>query len=241
MSTPESPREHTPDPSLQPRKTGKRVTEKTASEVNVTYSWCAASETKSRTGFIRYYNPVDGRWINRDPIGERGGLNRYTFTLNAPCNFVDMFGLATRSGNKDGSQTITVNKCEVAVVIGHGIADAPHTFVPPKDGGGCWAGGVVCCGSKSTNERIPQENQIPGSPMFDDTVTNKDQAWDDAYWAIIAGAKEKAKEICKEGKCKCKTVKISYTYAPFGDFLIDLVNGVPKGEEIQCNQSGDSK
>src|SRR5262249_23192933 len=34
-----------------------------------------------------------GRWINRDPIGERGGLNLYTYVLSDPLNASDPFGL----------------------------------------------------------------------------------------------------------------------------------------------------
>jgi len=31
---------------------------------------------------FRYYNPAAGRWLSRDPIGERGGINLYAFALN---------------------------------------------------------------------------------------------------------------------------------------------------------------
>ena len=41
----------------------------------------------------RYYNPETGRWINRDPIGEQGGLNLYGFVANDPMNLIDPFGL----------------------------------------------------------------------------------------------------------------------------------------------------
>ena len=32
----------------------------------------------------RFYNPKDGRWINRDPIADQGGLNLYCFLINYP-------------------------------------------------------------------------------------------------------------------------------------------------------------
>ncbi len=44
---------------------------------------------------LRYYNPQTGRWLNRDPIWEWGGLNLYTYVWNSPLNFVDPYGLAT--------------------------------------------------------------------------------------------------------------------------------------------------
>ena len=41
----------------------------------------------------RYYSAELGRWINRDPIEERGGLNVYCFIGNNAVNSVDMLGL----------------------------------------------------------------------------------------------------------------------------------------------------
>ncbi len=40
----------------------------------------------------RFYSPVTGRWLNRDPIRETGGLNLYAFIQNTPANAVDLFG-----------------------------------------------------------------------------------------------------------------------------------------------------
>ncbi|WP_343015154.1 RHS repeat-associated core domain-containing protein, partial [Akkermansia muciniphila] len=41
----------------------------------------------------RYYNPKDGRWINRDPIAEEGGWNLYAFLGNSTQDKVDALGL----------------------------------------------------------------------------------------------------------------------------------------------------
>ena len=41
----------------------------------------------------RFYDPVWGRWINRDPIEEDGGLNLYAFCENDGVNAVDILGL----------------------------------------------------------------------------------------------------------------------------------------------------
>lgn len=40
----------------------------------------------------RYYLPWLGRWLSRDPIGEIGGINLYTFVANAILNRVDYLG-----------------------------------------------------------------------------------------------------------------------------------------------------
>jgi len=40
----------------------------------------------------RYYSPVDGRWVNRDPIEEKGGVNLYGFVANNPVTNIDKLG-----------------------------------------------------------------------------------------------------------------------------------------------------
>ncbi|MDQ3847657.1 MAG: RHS repeat-associated core domain-containing protein, partial [Thermoproteota archaeon] len=41
---------------------------------------------------FRFYSPGLGRWINRDPIAETGGLNLYGFVANGPLNKHDDWG-----------------------------------------------------------------------------------------------------------------------------------------------------
>jgi RHS repeat-associated protein len=41
----------------------------------------------------RFYAPAIGRWMNRDPLGEAGGINLYGFVNNDPVNWVDPWGL----------------------------------------------------------------------------------------------------------------------------------------------------
>jgi RHS repeat-associated protein len=45
-----------------------------------------------RSGY-RFYNPSTGRWLNRDPIGEDGGMNLYGMVGNNPVNAWDYLGL----------------------------------------------------------------------------------------------------------------------------------------------------
>ncbi len=41
----------------------------------------------------RYHYPRLGRWTNRDPITEMGGINLYTYCLNSPLDLIDPLGL----------------------------------------------------------------------------------------------------------------------------------------------------
>ncbi|MEA2013275.1 MAG: RHS repeat-associated core domain-containing protein [Verrucomicrobiota bacterium] len=45
----------------------------------------------------RFYEPELGRWLNRDLIGEKGGVNNYAFINNKVINKVDLFGLVSGS------------------------------------------------------------------------------------------------------------------------------------------------
>ncbi|MGB0581440.1 MAG: RHS repeat-associated core domain-containing protein, partial [Limisphaerales bacterium] len=42
----------------------------------------------------RFYNPDSGRWLNRDPIGEAGGLNLQAFVRNSTIDLFDPLGLS---------------------------------------------------------------------------------------------------------------------------------------------------
>ena len=57
----------------------------------------ASKEWDEQTGFFycarRYYDPRLQRFINHDPIQERGGLNLYAYCGNNPINRVDPLGL----------------------------------------------------------------------------------------------------------------------------------------------------
>ena len=54
----------------------------------------------------RYYDQKLGRWLSRDPIGERGGTDLFCFTKNAPINHSDYFG------NKPGKPEGDSVKCQ---------------------------------------------------------------------------------------------------------------------------------
>jgi RHS repeat-associated protein len=71
------------------------------------------------TGLIdfgrRLYDPLLGRWINRDPIGEFGGANLYGYVRNGPIDRLDRLGLCVVY--PDGTST----------------CDGPPTSQPPTE------------------------------------------------------------------------------------------------------------
>ena len=58
-------------------------------------------ETGMHYNRFRYYDPGIGRYISGDPIGQAGGVNRYSYVGNSPTNLIDPWGLdVLNPGNK---------------------------------------------------------------------------------------------------------------------------------------------
>ncbi len=85
----------------------------------------------------RYYNPQTGKWLSRDPIGEKGGGNLYTILKSDPINSFDLLGLRSPRVKKE--------KCTVVLFWGHGgdTRDALDNF-NKNDRGCAVASGLGC-------------------------------------------------------------------------------------------------
>ncbi len=106
---------------------------------------------------LRSYSPTLGRWLNRDPIEEEGGVNLYGFVDNGPVFTADSIGSAKFKGKSKTSgffYSFSVAKCEVVIIYGHGHIRLHHevTFVDKKTSAayfwGCWP--------DVTNSKIPR-------------------------------------------------------------------------------------
>ena len=81
---------------------------------------------------LRFYSPGMGRWINRDPIREAGGVNLYAMIGNDPINNADAYGLARVEVRFKG-----FGARHAYIIISENDGSKPYyvRFGPQSDGG----------------------------------------------------------------------------------------------------------
>lgn len=168
-----------------------------------------------------YYQAQQGRWMSRDPIGERGGLNLYVNSLNNPVNRIDPFGLSS----EQCSYTIRVSHFTDRNTKDHGyywVGNESHSSFFFQDGmpenRTCYVG----CGMNDLNN-----GPIGGDDWHDmllnperESVNGHELIYHDIN-AMDAKEDEVASDLCaqkdKNGCPSCKSVTIKYDCDPETD------------------------
>jgi RHS repeat-associated protein len=192
-----------------------------------------------RSGY-RFYNPSTGRWLNRDPIGENGGLNLYGFGPNSPLNGYDVNGqywhyiiggcvvvvgggvlingcrsCKPSKGSKTGLDAkgivrTQVKKCNIVVFFGH-RGEVPQDIILNED---CSAACVVSCGATEGKNPATPQAPVPGTSLTEDEeILNLGNEFDkfDDHWAK---AIQHAKTLCKDNCCPEVTVSVDCSGLP---------------------------
>ncbi len=208
-------------------------------ETNIYYNW------------NRYYSPELGRYITSDPIGLKGGLNTFAYAGGNPVRAIDPEGLSWFSGKGyssekiDGVETVKVDDCAVVVFYGHGIVSTSVGWKSPKvrqasrvppvvtgnrnnEGGYCSAAEVIGC---NTGRYVNVENEVPEAlnPTesfhnlygYDDPKTGKHMTARQIIDEAKERAKNTAKQLCQEKKCKDSCTEVSIYYDDRSGILFD--------------------
>jgi RHS repeat-associated protein len=71
----------------------------------------------------RYYSPVLGRFLSRDPLSYRAGMNLYEYVRSNPEKFADPFGLETRDRNGQNCLGHAVGE-DCSILVGKGARES---------------------------------------------------------------------------------------------------------------------
>ena len=154
-------------------------------------------------------------WLNRDPIGERGGINLYRFVGNNPLRFVDPLGLLVFGTFDIGTGTLALTD-----------EDTGHSVVITAESGGKPFGDPIPVGNYDILDH-PKPDFLRLEPLDDHYGDDKDSATGRTKFRLhkpgrtigCIAAKEKApweklRDLIRNTKTTTTTVD-SKSYNPF--------------------------
>jgi len=102
------------------------------------------SETGLELCTFRFYDPANGRFVNRDPLRYGGGVNLYNYTGNAGINQCDPLGLSSLPGEA-ASISLGIVGGGIGLIVGGGGGAIGGTCIEPGGGSlfGLVAGGAA--------------------------------------------------------------------------------------------------
>ena len=137
----------------------------------------------------RYYNPKNGRWINRDPIEERGGYNLYAMLGNDALNRLDFLGLCDFECDSDCGKVCESSSCKGEYPVVEGGCSSCQSDCRQYKRENCNGGG---------GEERPPVNDPPGGGSGSGSGSGSGggcRAFFKKLFAGIVGAAKKAPKI----------------------------------------------
>jgi RHS repeat-associated protein len=172
--------------------------------------YCGEETALSYYGY-RYYDPMAGRWLSRDPIGERGGNHLNRFVGNQPTHKIDSLGFKEK------------RTCEITIL--HGDLGDMRRWQKrkrkQKEPFQCGDGvGVVSCFANRINADISNDwpgHGVDGMPDIPGFMDAQDTT---KYIAGAQAGEVEAEKRCNTPSC-CKEVVIKNLCSQWGGTWLD--------------------
>ncbi len=183
----------------------------------------------------RYYDPDTGRWPNRDPLEEQGGVNLYGFVYNNSISAIDTDGRffappEVRALRRpwwwrrnvevrlpESPLRIYVEKCEIVILIGEGYYTdengkfrvLPRVWNMPRT---CAYAAFLGCFAKQNNDATPRGKLFPSELLDSEEYKRGISRVSSAFKIALAKLQEversRAKEMLTTGKGVCNCCKV---------------------------------
>ena len=134
----------------------------------------------------RYYDPSNGRWLTRDPMGYAGGVNLYGYVQNSPVGWDDPLGYDMAAGAIiSGGLRLAAGTELVGLGPENPVADGVAGAI--LLGAGLLAGGVILYDQLG---KLPTEGGPPDGSLSEDS-------------GIEGGNKGQIRDYGPDGRAKC--------------------------------------
>lgn len=126
----------------------------------------------------RYLDSMTGRWLSRDPIGERGGRNLYGFVFNKPITWFDDLGAMPRPGGVGTPDLPSIPSAPGGITTTPKPPESPASAFHHYGnwGGPGWASG----GWRPEDGPLPK----PGEPGYNAPVDARDICYQEHDYGI---------------------------------------------------------
>ncbi|SEH91561.1 RHS repeat domain-containing protein [Akkermansia glycaniphila] len=118
----------------------------------------------------RHYNPMDGRWVSRDPIAEQGGYNLYGFVDNNSIRYADVLALWKQDTANEYHWKAETNDSFSSLVQKLGLDDSEKDCIFPISQDALDAFPKLVVGGLYDTSRLsttPEKNEVLFCMIFD--------------------------------------------------------------------------
>ena len=161
----------------------------------------------------RHYNPMDGRWLNRDPLeSDNKGLSAIIFCLNNPYTYADICGLIEH-------EVLSSHEVSILPMLGGTLKDIESKIA--------WKNVDFNIDWSVQGKILTERRKCCEGPRVGQIVT--DQVWDVSFAAAVSFSIATVRD-----EINAPGVRISYWWGAMGE-IGGGVKGYIKGESDTCS------